>query len=644
MLKTGWRAVVNGALFSLGLLSLVGLTACTGSSSPTAVNVDAIAFQTTTVPNAGAGEFYNTVIYFATAGNAAMPDTFNVLVGELPAGMSLIADREDTDGDGQPDPDGALTGNARLVGYPRVQRPGLPYNFVVKAISTGQLSTTPQPPGAPALAAEQPFQIEVFEGRINILNPTFEEGSNDPAVPAFPDVINFVNPADPQAFFSFPFEAAGGSGSNILVVYMPRELELSVFDTLASKNPDGSIKLEEDTLETAETNDPFKVYFSDGGVFNLQAGAKKVQIGGFQSPRGQLGETPAESAIQNLNPEWFQRSQLNNGPPVNSRRDFDDTDNIGLTDNTLGAKRPIAFSDYFHDRFEGTNDGWTPPDSQPDLTRRKYPFVSTEYNNAFFQAFDPAIHQTPLRYNAIVEAIDTRGTPSKMDDVIARKAYVVQVKIPDIVIDSVFIDGGTCGLDYNVFVGASGGVPPLKFELEWVDEIDDASATKTGVFPVGYPGPDPLLTKDLLGIDLDVDKGSFFGRPRASGFVDLSVRVYASVMNPTQQPPDGTTFVPTGGVDIQGRQKRVERLAPDFGRAGHPQDVQGRVPQAEPPGGRQRRAGSRRGRQLLPRFRRKRQRDSARPRRRSEPRALRGRFRRHLSGQPDRLVRVVVDL
>jgi len=513
------------------------------------VSIDAIAFETTAVPNAGAGEYYDTVIRFQTAGNAALPDTFSVLVGELPAGMSLVADREDTDGDGQPDPDGALTGNARLIGYPRVQRAGVPYNFVVKAISTGQLSTTPQPPGTPALAAEQPFAIEVLEGSISILNPTFQEGSNDPAVPAFPDVINFVNPADPQAFFSFPFEAAGGTGNNIIVVYMPRELELSVFDTLADTNPDGSIKLEDDTLETAETNDPFAVYFSDGGVFNVQAGNKKVQIGGFQSPRGELGK------IADLNPMWFQRSPTANGPAINARRSINE--DLPTGDSSLGAERAILFSDYFHPRYENTNEGWTAPDTQPDLTRRKYPFVATEYQNAFFQRFDPAIHQTPLRFNAIVEAIDTRGTPSKADDLIARRAYVVQVKIPDIVIDSVFIDGGTAGVDYNVFVGASGGVPPLQFELEWVDEVDDAVATA-----------DPVLTKQLFGVDIDQDKGSFFGRPRASGFVDLTVRVHASVMNPTQDPPNGTDFLPTGGVDIQGRQNEFVGVHPFTNESG----------------------------------------------------------------------------
>ena len=195
MLKTGWRATKRVALFSLGLLILGMLGACTGESSPSIVNLDAIAFETTEVPDAGAGELYNQVISFVTAGNAAMPDRFDLLQGSLPPGVSLVADREDNDNDGQPDAHGDLTGNARLIGFPRQERTGIPYNFVIKAISTGKLATTPQPVGAPALAAEQPFKIEVFQGTVNILNPTAEEGSNDPAVPAFPKVINFVNPA-----------------------------------------------------------------------------------------------------------------------------------------------------------------------------------------------------------------------------------------------------------------------------------------------------------------------------------------------------------------------------------------------------------------------------------------------------------------
>jgi hypothetical protein len=522
------------------------------------VNADAIAFQTTAIPDAGAGEYYDTIIYFTTSGNAALPDTFNVLVGELPDGMSLIADREDNDGDGQPDPDGALTGNARLIGYPRVTRDGIPYDFVVKAISTGKLSTTPQPPGAPALATEQSFSIKVAEGTVNILNPTAEEGSSDPAVPAFPEIINFVNPANPQAFFSFAFETAGGSGNNVLVVYLPRELELSVFDTLASKNPDGSTKLEEDTLETDETNDPFGVYFSDGGVFNIQAGNKKVQIGGFQSPRGAVGK------IDPLDADWFQRSPGAGGPDINSQRFFGDT-RFPAGDTSLGTQLPVLFSNYFSDRYEGTNLGWTAPDSQPDLKRRKYPFVLGEYANAFFQ---PPNSLSALRYNAIVEAIDTRGTPSKLDDVISRRAYIVQVKIPEIAIDSVFIDGGTAGVDYNVFVGASGGVPPLKFDLEWVDEIDDAAATLSGTFPEGYSGPDSLLTKDLFGVDIDPDMGSFYGRPRASGFVDLTVRVYAAVMSPSQNPPDGTSWFLTPTVDVEGRQSELAGFHPVTQKAG----------------------------------------------------------------------------
>ena len=543
MLKTGWRTVTHTVLMCVGLATVAGLGACTGSSGGESVNIDAIAFETLTVPDGGAGEFYDTVIEFLTAGRAAPPDKFEILVGELPPGVTLVADREDITGDGRPDPDGPLTGNARLVGFPRIAREGLPYNFVIKAVSTGQLSTTPQPVGAPALAAEQPFQIEVMGGTINILNPTAQEGSNDPSVPAFPDVIDFVNPANPLAFTSFPFLTAGGSGDNVMVIYMPRELELSVFDTLMPVDGTGAPILSDDTDESASPSalTKFDVDFSDGGVFNLQAGTRKVQIGGFQSPRGAVGK------IDPLDPDWFQREPgaLPNlgGPSIDSRRDFIDSDNIGKTDNTLGAALPIAFSDYFDARFEGTNPGWVPTkhpnDPNEKLSRRKYPFVAGEYQNAFFQPFRPG-DLTPLRFNIIVEAIDRNGTPGKIDDRVARKAYVVQVRIPDIVIDSVFIPAGTAGVDYNEFVNASGGVPPLQYDLEWVDGKDDAEATD------GDP-----LTPMLFGVELDDATGGFFGLPRAEGDVDLTVRVHAAVMNPSQ---DADTFVPTGGTDIDGRQ------------------------------------------------------------------------------------------
>ncbi|MHC4952383.1 MAG: hypothetical protein ACYTGZ_00710 [Planctomycetota bacterium] len=504
----------------MGLLSLVVLSACTGKSSPTTVSLDAIAFETTDIPDAGAGELYNQVIAFATTGNAAMPDRFDLLQGQLPPGVSLIPDREDLDNDGQPDADGALTGNARLLGFPRQDRTGIPYNFVIKAISTGQLATKPQAPGAPALAAEQPFQIEVFQGKINILNPTALEGSNDPAIPAFPKVINFVNPANPQAFFSFPFETAGGTGNNLLTVYMPRELELSVFDQLGSSIP---VPPNEDTIEIPPgESDPFKVHFSDGGVFNLQAGNKKIQIGGFQSPRGDLG------TIDPLNPEWFQRSPGTGGPGVHSRRDVFNTDGF-LNGDTTVAEATVLFSDYFDglevqngipvriapDKYEGTWEGYT----HPTKSRRKYPFVAAQYTNAFFESFDVSIHRSELLYNIIVEAIDTAGTSSKVDDIISRKGYTVVVEVPAIAIDTVFIPGGTAGVDYNEFINASGGVPPLLFDLEWVDGVDDGAVTTTA-----------NLNKDLFGIDLNEETGGFFGIPRAQGDVDLSVRVHAAVM------------------------------------------------------------------------------------------------------------------
>ncbi|MHC4940922.1 MAG: hypothetical protein ACYTHK_18430, partial [Planctomycetota bacterium] len=46
--------------------------------------------------------------------------------------------------------------------------------------------------------------------------------------------------------------------------------------------------------------------------------------------------------------------------------------------------------------------------------------------------------------------------------------------------------------------------------------------------------------------------GGFFGVPRCEGDVDLSIRVYASVMNPVQA-GNGQSETPTGGTDAQGR-------------------------------------------------------------------------------------------
>ncbi|MHC4579591.1 MAG: hypothetical protein ACYTFD_18690, partial [Planctomycetota bacterium] len=176
-----------------------------------------------------------------------------------------------------------------------------------------------------------------------------------------------------------------------------------------------------------------------------------------------------------------------------------------------------------------------PPGS--GLVRRKYPFVAGEYFNAFFSAFVAGVDLTPLKFNIIAEAIDTRGTATKDDDRIARKAYLVQVRIPDIVIDTVALPSGQAGVDYNEFLNAGGGVPPLQFDLEHTDgDPSDGIATAA----------DPL-TQDLFGIDIDENTGQFFGVPRASsnvsGAIDLTLRVFAAVMNPTQ---GGTAYVPTG--------------------------------------------------------------------------------------------------
>ena len=263
MFKTGWCAVLMAAL--------IFVAAGCGSGSAPDADLAAIFFETTAVPGGGAGQLYNVVILFGTEGGATLPDQFTLTEGVLPAGVTLVPDREDADFDGIPDPDGAFTGNARLLGFPREEGS---FTFTVKAIATrGEL---------PALAAEQDFVINVNEGSVAILSPTALEGTTDPAVPAFPEVIPFVNPANPSAFFSFAWEVAGGSGNLVNAVYLPRELELSVFDAAVAADQDLI------DFDVIEDGDKFEPNFGDGGLFALQAG-DKVQIGGFQSPRVPVG-------------------------------------------------------------------------------------------------------------------------------------------------------------------------------------------------------------------------------------------------------------------------------------------------------------------------------------------------------------------
>jgi hypothetical protein len=531
-----------------------------------------INFETTSVPSGGAGQLYNVVIRFTSGGGAALPDQFELDAGVLPTGVEISRDREDNDFDGLPDPDGAYTGNARLLGYPRESGS---FAFTVKAISTGELA--PQPGDQPALAATADFVIAVGEGAIAILSPTAAEGTTDPAVPAFPEVVDFVNPANAQAFFSYSFLVAGGSGNNINNVHVPRELELSTFDVAVQALVHPGNHDTDESLFGA--GDKMTVESGDGGWFVLQAGDSKVQVGGFQSPRGRV-YNPSEPDAGGINqygdpnaptpgydPDWFQRApgfvhtslggENFTVPPQNSRRDFNDTLGLAGGDTTLGTPLPVQFSDYFatvtvtkndagaditpfeHPIYEGTHDGFDDPAFGPPLKRRKYPFTSDQYFNAFFVPFVDGVDLTPLKFRLIVEAIDTRGTGTPTDDLIARKAYVAQVRIPDIVIDTVQLPGGQAGVDYTEFVTASGGVPPLSFELEFVDGNGD------GVADQGH-----ALTKELFGIELDVNTGQFFGVPRASsltaGGVDLTVRVYAAVMNPVQGAGNPPQPVPTG--------------------------------------------------------------------------------------------------
>ena len=538
----------------VALLLVIVLSGC-GSGDPFVVDVDSIRFQTTQADfdgnPAGAGVLYSQEIVFTTTGNAAPPDTFELDGGVLPPGIQLLPDRVNPQGEF--DPAGELNGNARLVGYPRVQGD---YAFRIRAISTGALGGLAQSGsgGGPNLTVSDEFVVSVGEGSINILTP--EGNTSDPAVPAFPPSIDFVNPANETAFFSWAFPIAGGSGSNLANIYIPRELELSVFDTTVV---DGIHEVTFDTDESAASGlDKFEVFFGDGGWFVLQAGNEKVQFGGFQSPRGPVDTIQEYEGGAGLDPDWFQRTTGSSGPDRNSRRHLGDT-SFPDGDDSLGAESgAIQFSDYFDglvmnpdgsvtrehdDRYEGTWDGWRPPDDadpgKPVLSRRKYPFTSDQYKNAFFSTFDSEVDLTPLKFRAIVEAIDTNGTVStKVDDTVVRKSYLVNVRIPDIVIDTISLPGGTAGIEYTEIIAASGGVPPLEFGLEWVDSTLDLTTTDGD-----------LINKKDFGLEvgtLNSTAGQFFGVPRASGDVELNVFVTAAVLNPIQGETDPSKYRPTG--------------------------------------------------------------------------------------------------
>ena len=113
----------------------------------------------------------------------------------------------------------------------------------------------------------------------------------------------------------------------------------------------------------------------------IQGGQQKVQIGGFQSPRGPVrsdgpdaGEdiTSSDPPFMELNgvstllTQWFQ----DDGVEQNSKRDFGDTLNLGSGDNTLGTEGPVHFTNYYDPGFKSTTP--TP------VIAAKYPFRSSE--------------------------------------------------------------------------------------------------------------------------------------------------------------------------------------------------------------------------------------------------------------------------
>ena len=126
-----------------------------------------------------------------------------------------------------------------------------------------------------------------------------------------------------------------------------------------------------DTDESPGSGNKFR-FFTDGGWFVLQAGDAKVQVGGFQSPRGRWARSS-----RRLDPDWFQdggvagqlapRPGRHGGPPGG--------------DATLGTQQPVQFSDYF-DRPSGRPGRDSGPAGAPQV-----PVQSDEYTNAFFLPF-----------------------------------------------------------------------------------------------------------------------------------------------------------------------------------------------------------------------------------------------------------------
>ncbi|MFQ5845092.1 MAG: hypothetical protein ACE5JG_08900, partial [Planctomycetota bacterium] len=570
--------------------------------TPTGTQVQPIGTGMQVLPDGGAGQRLEAILVMEARGGASDADLFEVTNGALPDGVRLIPDLADNDGDGLADPGGAPTGNARLTGFPRT---GLrTFAFTVRAVAT-QGFTNPGTTGNPAFSASQQFEIFIDRGQIAILTPTADEGTTDPLVPAVPGVFKFVNPTDISSFTSFKWLVAGGTGDNEIHLYLPREVELSVFDTARDGTfgapdllPDERPKWEDsDETETGDGAKPagasgngsgnlFKVDFlTDGGVFTSQVANEGVQLGAFPSPRGPVGtvgnfnnalagDITAGGYQQNLvageglafadtlNPAWFQPAALTTVA--------DSTLLTGIPELPLErspADLTINFTRY--NLREGISEAGP----------RKYPFPQTEYAKAFSLSFHPPSQvnpstglqdPTPLRYVVIVEAIDKKFDPVKANHDVVRRAYAIQVEIPLIEIETPVLRDATAGQDYAELIQAKGGVPPLKYELEWGDATDDDKMT--GTFfgsTVGDTGgsstaSDPLnddpaaatvpagvpAGKFFFGLDMDEDLKQFLGVPKAASapgtVVEATVRVFASVLNPSQDP--NVTPVPISSV------------------------------------------------------------------------------------------------
>jgi len=145
------------------LCAALVLSAGCGSDSAPDFSVARIYFEPQSPPAGGTGHAYSFVLECGAEGGAALPDHFEIEQGVLPAGVQLVPDREDNNHDGYLDPDGELTGRARLIGYPRAEGT---FTFTITAVTTRAVREDQA-----RLAATATFTLTIDQGSITLMTP-----------------------------------------------------------------------------------------------------------------------------------------------------------------------------------------------------------------------------------------------------------------------------------------------------------------------------------------------------------------------------------------------------------------------------------------------------------------------------------------